>query len=180
MGSTFYYFCFAYLPIFLNQQMAAIHTTSHIISLFVALMIIFIPCAGYLCDCIGRRRMLLIISMLIIVLVAPGYYLLHFSNQLLTIVILLIFTLISSLEQGTTSIAAVENFPPSARCTGLSLGYNLGNGLLGGTVPIVCTWLVSSFDNIIFPAFYIMGCAAITGLVVYFFVPETAGRSLEY
>lgn len=180
MGSTFYYFCFIFLPIFLKKNLAvSIQYVSTTISIFIACMIILVPIAGYICDHVGRRRMMLITSLLITLFVIPGFYLLQLNQFSLVILVLSIFTLASSLEQGSTSVTLVENFPLPARYTGLSLGYNLGNGILGGTVPIICEWLINYTSFSLAPAFYIAGCAAITGCVVYFFVPETLGESLR-
>jgi MFS transporter, MHS family, proline/betaine transporter len=179
MGSTFYYFCFIYLPLFLTQTMKfTVFNISAVISLFIGSMIILVPIAGFICDKVGRRKMLLFNSIFITLAVVPGFYLLQLNNFTLLLIVLAVFTLASSLEQGTTSVAVVENFPPPARYTGLSLGYNIGNGLLGGTVAIVCESLLTSTSSMLAPALYIAFCAFITGLVVYFFVPETRGERL--
>lgn len=179
MGSTFYYFCFVYIPIFIAQNKGeTILNTSIMMSLFIALMIILVPLAGYLCDRVGRRKMLLFNAALITTCTIPGFYFLQYHCTILLMPVLLFYTVASSLEQGTTSVAVVENFPPSARYTGVSLGYNLGNGLLGGTVPVVCEWLLSTTSMSLAPAIYIAMCAALTGMIVYFFVPETKDISL--
>ena len=131
MGSTFYYFCFVYIPIYIAQSKTdTIQNISVIMSIFIGLMIILVPIAGYLCDRIGRRKMLLFNAALITTCTIPGFYFLQYHCYLLLMPVLLFFTVASSLEQGTTSVAVVENFPPSARYTGVSLGYNIGNGLL--------------------------------------------------
>lgn len=179
MGSTFYYFCFVYIPIFIKQNKGdTVADSSITMSIFISLMIILVPIAGYLCDRIGRRKMLLFNAMLISICTIPGFYFLQYDCYLLLMPVLLFFTVASSLEQGTTSVAVIENFPPAARYTGVSLGYNLGNGLLGGTVPLVCEWLLSNTSLHLAPAIYIAMCAAFTGMIVYFFVPETKGVSL--
>lgn len=178
MGSTFYYFCFIYLPIYLKQSLhLSIQEVSVLISSFIFLMIIFIPIAGFICDKMGRRVMLIFNVTLIIGITVPGYYLLQFDHLPLLILVFLMFSIASALEQGTTPIAVIENFPPPARYTGVSLGYNLGNGFLGATVPVICEWLsLNTFA--LAPAFYITLCALVTGLVILFFVPETEGKSL--
>lgn len=180
VGTTFYYFCFIYIPIYLAQQLQfSVHEVSVIMSLLLCLMIILVPLAGFLCDRMGRRNMLLFNALLISLIVMPGFYLLQMHSFTLLIAVLVSFTLASSLEQGTTSVAIVENFPLPARYTGVSLGYNIGNGFLGGTVPIVCAWLSTHASFSFAPALYVAGCAMITVLVVYFFIPETRGKSLR-
>ncbi len=126
-----------------------------------------------LCDKIGRRKLLLFNALAVALTVIPGLWLIQSASSTLIFFVLLSFTLISSLEQATTSIAVVENFPVPARYTGLSLSYNLGMGILGGTVPVVCSWLTDKLHSSLAPAYYISFCALITAIVVWFFVPET-------
>lgn len=180
MGTTFYYFCFIYLPIYLTENFAwTVQSISELMSALILLMIFLVPLSGLLCDKIGRRKMLVFNSLLITLIVIPGFYFLQSSHFIVLLITLTLFTLASSLEQGTTSVAVVENFPPSARYTGVSLGYNLGNGFLGGSVPLVCAWLATHTNWILAPAIYIAFCAVITLVVVCFFVPETKTKSLR-
>lgn len=179
MGSTFYYFCFMYIPIYLTQERAfSVQKISLLMSLMIGLMIIIVPFAGYLCDHLGRKKMLLVVASLISLMVIPGFYFLQHYHAYLVIFVILAFTLVSSLEQGATSATVVENFPPPARYTGIALGYNIGNGFLGGTVPILCEWFISVTKMPLSPAVYIAFCALTTGAVVLFFIPETQGKSL--
>lgn len=179
MGSTFYYFCFIYLPIFIkNNSQFSFYNISFLISLLIGFMIILVPCAGFVCDYMGRRKMFLFNALFITFFVVPGFYFLQLNQYFLLVIVLFIFTLASASEQGTTPSTLVENFPIPARYTGLSLGYNLGNGLLGGTVPLICEWLRSTTSYSLAPAMYIAFWSALTGLVVFFFVPETKGKDL--
>src|SRR3990167_3122532 len=180
MGSTFYYFSFIYLPIYLSQRMVlSVEYISLLILTLISLMILLIPISGLICDYLGRKKMLLFNAALIALLIIPGFYFLQYDNRILAIFILLLFAIASSLEQGVTGVAIVENFPPPARYTGLSLGHNLGNGILGGTVPIVSSWLISFTHLTLAPAFYIAICAGITGMVALWWTSETKGIDLS-
>lgn len=179
MGSTFYFFCFIYIPLYLgNTLQLPLFKTTTLISISIGSMLILVPLAGMLCDRIGRRRMLLFNVTFVILVTIPGFLILHLGYTPLALVTLILFTIASSLEQGTTPVALVENYPLPARYTGLSLGYNLGNGIFGGTVPIVSEWLVYKTNFVLAPAFYITFCAMITAVVIFFFVKETRGVSL--
>lgn len=179
MGSTFYMFCFVYIPMYMSQyHHDKISDVSVTMTLFITCMIVLVPIAGRVCDWIGRRKMLLFNATLIASCAIPGFYFLQNQTVIMLMPILMLFTVASSLEQATTSVAVVENFPPTARYTGVSLGYNLGNGLLGGTVSMICEWLLSVTSITVAPAIYIACCAALTGAVVYFFVPETKNINL--
>lgn len=178
MGSTFYYFCFVYLPIFLATHFAfSVFNISTLMFVFISMMIILVPCAGFICDLVGRRKMLMFNASFILLVTIPGFYFLQLDQFIYLIIVLSLFTLASSLEQGATSVAVIENFPPPARYTGVSLGYNLGNGFLGGTIPIICAWLYTHTIPLS-PAIYVSCCALITWIVIFFFVPETRGNNL--
>jgi MHS family proline/betaine transporter-like MFS transporter len=71
-----------------------------------------------------------------------------------------------------------ELFPRAIRYTGVSVGYGLALGILGGTTPLVVTSLIDLTGNDFTPAFYVMFAAAITAATV-FFVPETRQRPLD-
>jgi len=180
LGSTFYYFSFIWIPIFLKNQL---HYSTSLVSIMMSvifiLMLILVPLAGWLCDQIGRRKLLLFNALAVALLAIPILWLLHFGNFILIVLMLFVLTIVSSLEQATTSIAVIENFPIPARYTGLSISYNIGNGLLGGTVPMICAWLTEKFHASLAPAFYIAICALITFTVVLFFVPETKHKDLR-
>ena len=145
---------------------------------FIGTMIFLVPAAGWLCDHVGRRKMLLFNALLIGLITLPGFYFLSGQSSFLIFVVLSLFTISSSLEQATTSVTVVENFPAPARYTGLSLGYNVGNAVFGGTAPLICEWLLTKTHFVLAPAFYIVACAVLTGLVVFFWVPETRGCRL--
>ncbi|HSW69690.1 MAG TPA: MFS transporter [Gammaproteobacteria bacterium] len=167
MGSTFYYFCFIYLPIVLHQNLHySLLKITHLETELIAAMIILVPLAGYLNDRIGRYRMLLFNAIIIPAIIIPGLLILYKNIFLLSLLVLIIFTIASSLEQGTTPAVLVENFPVEDRYTGISLAYNLVNGFLGGTIPLICTWLVIHMQSKLAPGFYVTFCAVITLIFV--------------
>lgn len=170
MGSTFYFFTFYCTPTYMKQP-----TTFPIELIF--LMIITIPIAAWLCDIFGRRKMMLFNASLIILTVIPGFYFIELNNTYLAMAALTWFTLVTAFEQGATPITVIENFPARTRYTGVSLGYNIGNGLLGGTVPLICNSLMLYTNLPLSPAIYIAFCACITAAVVYWFIPKPTALS---
>lgn len=163
MGSTFYYFCFIYLPMLLHTDFNySLTKTTHFETLLIAGMILLIPLAGWLNDRIGRYRMLIFNATLITMTIVPGLLILHQGTLTTVISILIFFTVASSLEQGTTPAVLVENFPIEERYTGISLAYNIANGFLGGSIPLICSWLVIHTHFFLSPGFYVTFCASIT------------------
>jgi MHS family proline/betaine transporter-like MFS transporter len=180
MGSTFYYLCFIYMPTFLMLNLKYTQAkAAALMTFFIGTMIFLVPLAGYINDHTNRRHMLLLNFFLIAIFTLPGFYFLLQAKVILLLLTLAIFTVLSSLEQATTSVAVVENYPLPARYTGLSLGYNIGNALFGGTAPLVCEWLITKTNSLYAPALYITACALITGAVVFFTVKNTRDCSLN-
>merc|ERR1719276_309560 len=54
----------------------------------------------------------------------------------------------------------VESFPPEARLTAVSIGYNLSHALVGGTTPFLATVMVDKF-GIQSPGYILTVCAII-------------------
>jgi len=174
-GAAFYYFTYIWLPTLLENQLHfSIALISSIMSCCLFATLFFLPLAGYLCDKIPRKKMLLFNSMSVALFIIPGLYFLYHGQTIALIIMLPLFIIFSCLEQAATAITVVENFPAESRYTGLSLGYNFGNGLIGGTAPFICTCLMQIFNNNLAPGFYIAGCALITFVVVWFFIPNNS------
>ena len=71
----------------------------------------------------------------------------------------------------------VEAFPGHVRCSALSISYNLCSGILGGTTPMVLTFLVERTHDDLSPAYYMMA-SALVSLVVILRLRETFRDSL--
>jgi MHS family proline/betaine transporter-like MFS transporter len=162
------------MPTFLTQSLhfTLLEATS-VLTFFIATMILLVPLAGMLCDRVSRRKILLMNAALIALLTVPGFYLMTLQSAAIVFGVMAVFTVLSSLEQAATCVAVVENYPSPARYSGLSISYNLSNAVFGGTAPLVCAWLIGTTQFLLAPAFYIVICAIVTGLVIYFFVPDT-------
>jgi MFS transporter, MHS family, proline/betaine transporter len=65
----------------------------------------------------------------------------------------LVFAACGSLFAGCMAATMVEMFPTRTRYTGVALGYNVGQTLLGGTAPLVGTALIQLTGNALAPAF---------------------------
>src|SRR5690606_35545461 len=58
-----------------------------------------------------------------------------------------------------------EFFPAKIRNTGISLGYQLGAAIAGGTAPLVATALLAKFNNSFIPVAFYMIFAAFISLI---------------
>ena len=162
MGSTFYYVFFGYMPTYLEHYIGFSLADALTIESFMLIIMLFtVPLAGLCGDFFTRKKMLIITSIAIIFLVLPCFYLLQFKSIILALLSLGTATILSSLEQGNTLTAIVENCPENVRYSGIAFSYNLGNALFGGSTPLVVTLLTEKI-GLITPAYYLIFMAAIT------------------
>ncbi|MCX7123905.1 MAG: MFS transporter [Gammaproteobacteria bacterium] len=172
LGSVLYYMSFVYF-FSLLQSLGMSKSVAYILqAVFLGLMLIFVPLGGVLCDHWGRRKTFLILAGAVFTFSLPALYLLLSGHFIYIVLGLLFFVLLSSLEQGTTSITVVEQFPAAFRYSGLSFSYNLAQAIFGGTAPMLAGYLSFIKQSALGPAFYLMGLAAVTFLTALFFLKK--------
>jgi len=74
----------------------------------------------------------------------PLFALTDHSNFQWALVAQLIFALIFCNVEGAVPATLAEMFPTSMPFSGIAIGYNLTLGVIGGTAPMVSTWLVAA------------------------------------
>mgnify|MGYP001770934328 FL=1 len=74
---------------------------------------------------------------------------------------------------GPIAAYLVEAFPAKIRYSSLSLPYHIGNGVLGGLIPLVGVSAIASTGNIYAGLYYPIIVAVITLIVGMIFMPET-------
>ncbi len=122
-----------------------------------------IPVFGVMSDRIGPVKTLVACYSGYIVLSYPCYALMGHSFAM-SIVGLIISIIPYALCQAGSYSMYPELLPPKVRSTGVSFGHSAGAVLGGATTPILATWLIDKFDNIMIPAFILMFTGAL-GLV---------------
>lgn len=162
MSATFYYFFVGYIPTYLERYMEFSLKFALIAqSLMLTAMLFIVPLAGICGDYFSRKKMMIITTLAILLLLFPGFYLLQSKSLLLTALAIGGATILSSLDQGNTLTAIVENCPENVRYSGIAFSYNLGNALFGGTTPLLVTLLIEKVSPIA-PSYYLFFMALIT------------------
>jgi len=80
---------------------------------------------------------------------------------------------------GPIAAFLVELFPTKIRYTSMSLPYHIGNGVFGGVVPLVGTYLVDKTGNILAGLYFPISIAIMTFIVGTFFIQEKRNVDLS-
>ena len=125
---------------------------------------ILIPIMGALSDKVGRKPLYIWGTILMILYAFPYFWLIHQGS-----ITLLVIATIIGLGVIWAPITAVlgtmfsEIFSAKVRYTGISLGYQIGAAVAGGTAPLVATALLIRFNDSYVPvAVYIIFTALIS------------------
>lgn len=172
------YTLLTYMPTYFEQQLGLEAQPALIVILIGELaMVACMPLAGRLSDRIGRKTSWYISLIGIAILAVPLFWLMgqNFGLALLGYAVL---GLLFVLQLGTISATFTAMFPTHARFAGFAISYNIATALFGGTAAFVSDFFVEVTGSLLVPAFY-MVIACIVGLVSVYFMPETAGASLQ-
>lgn len=122
-----------------------------------------------LSDRVGRKKMYIAGTIAMMAFAFPYFWMIHQGS-----VLMLVLATIIGLEIIWGPITAVlgtmfsEIFDAKVRYTGVSLGYQIGAAVAGGTAPLVATALLASFDNsYVQVALYIMFTAVVSMIAIW-------------
>lgn len=81
----------------------------------------------------------------------------NWDDQLVLMFLILIQVLFVTMVYGPIAAFLVEMFPVRIRYTSMSLPYHVGNGIFGGLLPAISTYLVINAEEAGDPEFYLEG-----------------------
>ncbi len=165
-----FYIPLVYLPTYLTEFTDV--TLSHALlinTVAIAVLLGVIPLIGWLSDLTLRRKSWLLIAMISLALwIYPAFLLLHQENMLWIWIAQIGLALLIGILLGSSPAMMVELFPSETRLTSYSLAFNLGIGIVGGTSPLIATWLIEVSGNVYSPAFYLLGTSLIGAIAIGF------------
>ena len=176
--SVGFYTAFVYSNTWL-KQVAGISAKSvfEINTIAMALSLGAVLAAGALSDRFGRRPVVVVVSGLLMVV---SYPLMSWMAGGLWIAVLtgqVVFALLVSAASGVLASTMAELAPWRVRCTVLSISYNFGVALLGGTTPLVAEYLISRTGFSLAPAVY-MAIAGGLSFIGALMLPKTMPHRL--
>lgn len=141
---------------------------------------ILIPIMGNLSDKIGRKKLFIGGTIGMALFAFPYFWLLQQKS-----VLLLIVATVIGLGVIWAPITAVlgtmfsEIFDARIRYTGITLGYQIGAALAGGTAPLVATALLDRFNNSYVPVAIYIIFASVLSLAAIWAVKDRSNQKLD-
>jgi len=162
-----YYIFFVFAASYLTDQMHfSTAEALNISSVNLLVMVSIAPFAGIYADRLGRKPLLWFVAVGTFALAWPLWWLMHQNNLGIILAGQLGFAVLNGIGWVVIMPAMVEMLPAKTRCTTLAIGYNLCLGFIGGTTPLVATYLVERTANDFSPVYYLMAASLLSFIAI--------------
>jgi MFS transporter, MHS family, proline/betaine transporter len=181
MLSIGFYLPWVWLPTWISRiipQPLPIAKAMTVNTIAMALLLTLQPLFGALSDRIGRRPVMIAGCAGLAAIAYPLFIVLSQGSESAYLKSALLLAVFCAMVAGAAPAAYVELFPTQTRYSGIAVGYNCTQALLGGTTPLVATWLIDVSGHIRAPAFYFMAAAVVCGVAACF-MKERRGQALD-
>lgn len=161
-GGGFYAF-FVWWPLYLTKFVSpAVPHALLVNTIAMLVLVVLYPVAGWLSDRVGRKRTMIFF---LTVLLLATYPLVLWTDYGLFWGALFCQIIFAALMAGLSApmpALMAEMFPTHKRYSGIGMAYNMSLGVIGGTAPLICTWLASIKGHVALPALYLMVLTAVS------------------
>nr|WP_259548182.1 MFS transporter [Heyndrickxia oleronia] len=154
--------------------------TLNAVTIATIITTILIPYMGRLSDTFGRKKLYVIGTCLMIIYAFPYFWLIHqHSAVLLTVATVLGLGIIWAPITAVLGTMFSEIFKSNVRYTGITLGYQIGAAVAGGTAPLVATALLKAYNNSYVPVALYIILASIISLIAIWSVRDRKNEELD-
>jgi len=174
-----FYLSMVYIPTWLNAYTDfSLGIALKINALATLLLTLLIPFMAWISDKYIRRTHFAAMSVAIMAIAAIPLFLWTKGGTIISIIITqAIFAVLISVLSGTAPAIFVELFPTRDRLSGYSIAFNVGMGIIGGSTPMVVTWLIAKTGLVWFPAIYML-LGAIVSLFALLWIKDRSREPL--
>jgi MFS family permease len=141
---------------------------------------ILIPIMGRLSDKIGRKRLYVGGTLLMILYAFPYFWILHLDSAIAVIIATVVgLGIIWAPITAVLGTMFSEIFKSNVRYTGISLGYQIGAAVAGGTAPLIATALLNEFNNSYVPVALYIILTSVISLIAVWSVKDRKNEELD-
>lgn len=165
-GAVVAYFLLSILPNVIKQVL--LDKTTNIELLTTISLIIFILTCQVASRFVKYFNIKTVIAsglFLMLILPVPMYSLYKFNSEML-VYFFVVMAVIFGMFYGCIMVIFAESFPKEIRYSGFALAYNIGFGIYGGLLPLVCLYLAHNYSDYI--PVWIISISAIVGLITLY------------
>ncbi|HSY87005.1 MAG TPA: MFS transporter [Verrucomicrobiae bacterium] len=148
-------------------------------SLNMAIMLGVILGAAWLSDKLGRKPVMAAAAIGMAIFAWPLMALMQTGDFMNVFLGQLGFVLLIGSYNAVNPIAICELFPRAVRCSAVSTAYNITLGVVGGTAPIVATWLIEKTNYPLAPGLYVALAGVVSALATLSLRPSSQRRFEE-
>lgn len=131
---------------------------------------IMIPLMGLLSDKVGRQRMYAVSVFTLGLFIVPWFMLLNTGTTWgIVLATVIAFGVLWAPVTAVLGTLCSEIFTANVRYTGITLGYQLGAALAGGTAPLIATGLLAKYNGEWVPVAWYLAVTVTISLVAIFF-----------
>ena len=162
MTTVSFYTITAYTPTFGKNILKLTQSDALLVTLCVGISnLIWLPMMGALSDRVGRRPLLMAFSLLAILTAYPAMLWLVVQPDFVKLLMVeLWLSFIYAGYNGAMVVYLTEIVPPTVRTAGFSVAYSLAT-TIGGSTPVIVTYLIHETGNRAMPGAWLSLAAAI-------------------